>query len=100
MNDNFHPFKVIKNMHISEKSSVSFEKNRTIVVRVPKNTNKKIIKYCFEKIFKIKIKKINTLVVKGKKKKYKNFFGRRKDYKKAYLIAEKGQNLKSISNIR
>ncbi|MFI4819118.1 MAG: 50S ribosomal protein L23 [Enterobacterales bacterium] len=76
----------------SEKSSMYIKKNNTIVLKVIKNTTKKEIKYAIYKLFKIKVKKIRTLIIKGKTKFYKKRISRKSNWKKAYITLKK--NLK------
>ena len=46
-----------------------------------------------EKLFDVKVKKVNTLVVQGKIKVFKGRLGQRSDYKKAVVTLEEGQSI-------
>ncbi|BAP58373.1 50S ribosomal protein L23 [Candidatus Tachikawaea gelatinosa] len=82
--------------HSSEKTSDVLEKNNTYVFKVKKNVTKKEIFLMSKKIFMVDIQKINTTIVKGKrKKKYKY---PKKDYKKVYLTLKKGQTINFTSH--
>jgi len=59
---------------------------------------KKEIKEAIYKIFKITIRNIRIMIVKGKIKKYKGRIGYRHNWKKAYITLNKGQNL-NLSDI-
>tara|TARA_E500000178_G_C16672895_1_gene595867 strand:- start:58 stop:348 length:291 start_codon:yes stop_codon:yes gene_type:complete len=77
---------------ITEKATKISEKNQ-YVFKVKIDSNKKEIKQAVEKLFKVKIKKIKTIKIKGKSKIFKGTKGRRSDYKKAIICLNKGENL-------
>ena len=77
---------------ITEKATKISEKNQ-YVFKVKIDSNKKEIKKAIEQLFKVKIKKIKTIKIKGKNKIFKGTKGRRSDYKKAIICLNKGENL-------
>ena len=86
-------YDIIKKPLLSEKSYATIsDKKYTFIVDL--NANKVQIKQAIEEIFKVKVKQVNTLIVKGKKKtqntKQGRSVGRTSDYKKAivWLTAE------------
>ncbi|VFP81246.1 50S ribosomal protein L23 [Buchnera aphidicola (Cinara kochiana kochiana)] len=90
--------KVILAPHVSDKTSDNMQKNSTVVVKVLKNSTKFEIKSAIEKLFNVQVYKINTLIVKGKKKRQKNKIFKRRDWKKAYIILRPGQNLEFLGH--
>ncbi len=63
------PWKVLKYPHMTEKSIRMIEKENKIVFIVDRKATKKEIKEAFEKVFDVKVEKVNTLVdFKGRKK--------------------------------
>ena len=58
------------------------------------------IKNAIEKIFKVKVSKINTLIVRGKPKTFKGVSGYKKDYKKAIVTLNEGQTIDSSLEIK
>ncbi|QJC31710.1 50S ribosomal protein L23 [Enterobacteriaceae endosymbiont of Donacia tomentosa] len=86
-------FKILQGPHISEKSSFIAEKTNTLIIKVLKKATKIDIKIAMEKIFNVKIKSINTLIMKGKVKKNRKYTYHRNSWKKAYIILEKKQNI-------
>lgn len=84
--------------HVSEKSSFLIKKNNTIVLKVRKNANKIEIAESIEKIFSVKVKSVNTIILKGKKKRNKKNIFFKKNWKKAYITLQKGQNLDLFEN--
>ena len=69
-------------------------KDKKYVFRVAKNANKTQIKLAIEEIFDVKVEKVNTISVKGKKKRMGRSEGYTSDYKKA--IVQLTKDSKSI----
>ncbi|MCW5197482.1 50S ribosomal protein L23 [Buchnera aphidicola] len=90
-------FQTIQSIYVSEKSNQSKE-NNVLVLKVDKKATKKEIKISVEEMFKLKVRKVNLLNVKGKKKnKGKNIFFK-KNWKKAYVFLNSNQNLDFLNN--
>lgn len=85
--------KVVLGPHVSEKSTLTTETNNTIVLKVVKDANKAEIKAAVEKLFEIKVDAVRTVNVKGKVKRHGQSFGKRKDWKKAYVVLKEGQDI-------
>jgi large subunit ribosomal protein L23 len=63
------PFKIIQYPYVTEKTVGLIEKENKIVFVVSRNADKKQIKEAVEKLFDVKVEKINTLIdMKGRKK--------------------------------
>ena len=77
---------------ITEKATKLSENNQ-YVFKVTLNANKKDIKDAIEKLFKVKVKNINTTKTKGKQKVFKGTKGKRSDYKKAIVSLKEGESL-------
>ena len=61
--------------------------------RVPLEASKPAIKEAVEGLFNVKVKAVNTLVVKGKLKRFRGHPGRRSDWKKAVVTLVEGQRI-------
>lgn len=88
--------KIILAPHISEKATYIGEKNNQTIFRVVSDATKKEIKDAVELLWreqKIEVKNVQTINVKGKRKRVGRFIGRRSDWKKAIISIEKGQEL-------
>ena len=85
-------FKTIIKPIVTEKSSLGAEYNQ-VTFQVNKVSTKKEIKLAIENIFQVKVKKVNTSIVKGKLKSFRGSLGRRSDYKKAFVTLEEGQTI-------
>ena len=85
-------YDIIKFPVVTEKST-KISQNNQFVFKVGINSSKEEIKKAVEKLFKVKIKAVNTIKVKGKKKIFKGTKGKRIDYKKAVITLLKGETL-------
>jgi len=85
--------KIIKGQYLTEKSTLLAEKNKSITFSVDKKANKIKIKNIIEKEFKVKIKAVRIINVKGKKVRFKSIVGKTKKWKKAIVILNKGYDI-------
>ena len=83
---------VIKAPIITEKSS-DLAKNNTIVFSVDVKANKTQIKQAVEKIFNVKVEKVNTVNVKPKKKRVGRYVGKTNKVKKAIVKLKEGSSI-------
>ena len=90
---------IIQSPIMTEKSTNLNQYNKYSFV-VSKNSNSYEIKQAFENIFKVKVEKINTLVVRGKIKSFKGSLGYTKDYKKAIVTLAEGNTIDSSLEIK
>ncbi len=77
---------------ITEKATVLSEQNKT-VFQVHRGANKKNIKKNIEKIFKVKVTKVNIINLKPKKKFKQGKMSTKSGYKKAVVTLKKGQSI-------
>ena len=77
---------------IPEKSTILSEQNK-VVFRVADNASKDEIAAAVEALFKVNVLKVNTLVQKGKTKRFRGIMGRRVDIKKAIVTLAEGQSI-------
>lgn len=77
---------------ITEKSTLLSEDNK-VVFRVPLEATKKDIAEAVEELFKVKVKAVNTLRMKGKTKRFRGIEGKRDDVKKAVVTLEDGHSI-------
>ena len=77
---------------VTEKATMMSENNAQ-VFHVLNDATKPEIKEAIQKLFKVKVKTVNTLNVKGKQKRFRGKIGFRSDYKKAMVTLEAGQNI-------
>ena len=77
---------------ITEKATVLSEQNK-VVFRVALDATKDEIAVAIEELFKVKVTKVNTLIQKGKTKRFRGRPGRRSDLKKAIVTLQEGQSI-------
>ena len=77
---------------ITEKATMASEHNK-VVFKVRRNATKPQIKEAVEKLFDVKVKSVNTLTRKGKKKVFKNKVGLLSDVKRAVVTLEEGHRI-------
>ncbi|TGY87151.1 50S ribosomal protein L23 [Marinicauda algicola] len=77
---------------ITEKSTLLSEDNK-VVFKVPLSATKKDIAEAVEELFKVKVKAVNTLITKGKTKRFRGTLGQRSDVKKAVVTLEEGHSI-------
>ena len=78
-------YKAILGSIVSEKSTRIGEKNNQYAFRVVPEATKEDVKAAFEVLFKVKVKGVQMLNLKGKQK--------RNDVRKAYVCLEEGQEI-------
>lgn len=83
---------------ITEKSSILSENNQ-VVFEVAHDATKPQIKDAVEQLFGVKVTAVNTLVVKGKTKRFRGTPGRRKDVKKAVVTLKDGDSIDIASGL-
>ncbi|MGQ7791381.1 50S ribosomal protein L23 [Faunimonas sp. B44] len=77
---------------ITEKSTMASEHNK-VVFKVANKATKPEIKAAVEALFSVKVDKVNTLVRKGKNKRFRGIAGRQKDFKKAVVTLAEGHSI-------
>jgi large subunit ribosomal protein L23 len=84
--------------HITEKSTMVSEHN-AVVFKVANDASKPQIKAAIEALFNVTVTKVNTILTKGKTKKWKGTPYRRSDSKKAIVTLAAGQSIDITSGI-
>ena len=85
-------YQVILNPLVTEKSTQQSEFNK-MVFSVAVNATKLEVKASIEKIFSVKVKAVNTILLKGKVKRFKGVLGRRSNTKKAIVTLAPGNTI-------
>ena len=92
-------YDIIKKPITTEKSTNLQQFNQYSFV-VSKNSNSIEIKNAVEMIFKVKVNKVNTSILRGKGKSFKGQYGFRKDTKKAIVTLDEGNTIDSSLEIK
>ena len=91
-------YDVIIAPHITEKSTLASE-NNAVVFKVAGTATKPQIKEAIEAIYDKKVVAVNTLVMKGKTKRWKGKAYQRSDVKKAIVTLAEGEMIDITSGI-
>ena len=78
---------------ISEKATFVADKNEQVIFKVAPDATKPEIKAAVELLFKVQVESVQVANVKGKEKRFGRFFGRRNNWKKAYVSLKPGQEI-------
>ncbi len=95
----FTDYDVIIRPLITEKSNIHKELFNKVSFVVRRDANRIQIKKAVENIFKVKVAKVNTVVVRGKMRRYGRYTGKRASYKKAIVTLQPGYNIDILSTI-
>ncbi len=91
-------YEVVRAPLITEKATMLSEKNQ-FVFKVAENATKPEIKAAIEALFNVKVTGVNTLITKGKTKRFKGRLGVRSDVKKAFVTLAEGQSIDFTSGL-
>ncbi|RMF12819.1 MAG: 50S ribosomal protein L23 [Alphaproteobacteria bacterium] len=83
---------------ITEKATLGSEHNQVTFI-VAKDASKPEIRKAVEELFKVKVKKVNTLNQQGKVKRFRGIKGRRPAYKKAVVTLQEGHSIDVTTGI-
>lgn len=85
-------YDVILSPIITEKATTASEHNQ-VLFRVARTATKPEIKEAVERLFDVKVKSVNTLVRKGKKRTFRGIRGQMSDVKNAIVTLEEGHRI-------
>ncbi len=84
---------VIKRPIITEKGLTLKERDRTLCFEVDDDSSKQQIQEAVERLFKVKVEAVRTMVVPGKMRRRGKYSGYRPDWKKAYVTLREGEKM-------
>ncbi len=85
-------YDIIVSPAITEKATLVSEQNQ-VVFNVARDASKPEIKAAVEALFNVKVKAVNTLIRKGKVKRFRGVKGRQSNVKKAIVTLVDGQSI-------
>ncbi len=91
-------YEIIRSPHVTEKATLGSEHGQ-VTFQVPTDATKPRIKEAVETLFSVKVKSVNTMVQKGKTKRFKGIAGRKADFKKAIVTLEEGQTIDASTGV-
>ena len=92
MTQNVRHYETIVAPVITEKATIASENNQ-FVFKVARHATKPQIKAAIEQLFDVKVTAINTLLRKGKTKRFRGVRGRQQDVKKAIVTLAEGSRI-------
>ncbi len=90
---------IIRYPSITEKNSTLRTEQNKFVFEVATDASKVQIKEAVQKLFGVDVVAVNTMVVKGKKKRVGRYSGFRSDWKKAIVKIKEGQNIAKFGEV-
>jgi large subunit ribosomal protein L23 len=84
---------ILRRPIVTEKSAYRMEEDNTYVFEVSERANKLQIKGAIEQYFGVKVLDVRTLIVRGKVKRFGRHYGKRPNWKKAYIKLADGDSL-------
>jgi len=91
-------YDIIRTPVITEKATLASENNQ-VIFEVARDATKPEIKSAIEELFKVKVKSVNTILTKGKVKKFRGMSYRRSDTKKAVVTLMEGHSIDVTSGL-
>lgn len=91
-------YEIIRAPHITEKATLGRQYSQ-VTFRVANDATKPQIKEAVEALFDVKVRAVNTLVQKGKTKRFRGITGQRSDFKKAVVTLEEGQTIDAATGV-
>ena len=85
--------KVLLGPVVSEKSSIAADANNQYTFKVATDASKREISRAVEKMFDVKVDRVQVVNIKGKKKRFGAIQGRRSDWRKAYVRLKPGSDI-------
>lgn len=92
-------YDVITRPIVTEKGVIKKDGERTLCFEVKAEANKTQIKQAVEKIFKVKVEEVRTVINEGKIRRRGKFAAYGSDWKKAYVKLKKDQKVPEYSEV-
>lgn len=92
-------YRIINRPLITEKSTHQKETENKVVFSVHPKANRSEIKKAVERLFNVRVERVNTLLMSGKIKRLGRNIGRRPSWKKAYVTLKKGDKIEFFEGV-
>lgn len=86
-------YQMIKRPLVTEKVSGLTASTNQYAFEVAMSANRTEIKKAVEALFKVKVDHVRTMIIRGKMKSFRQFSGKRPNWKKAYVTLAQGQKI-------
>lgn len=84
--------------HVSEKTTNVSDRHNQVVFQVRRDSTKTEISRAVELLFEVSVTNVQVVNCRGKIKRFGKDYGRRQNWKKAYVTLAEGQNIDFIGN--
>lgn len=85
--------KILRAPHLTEKSVIRKDESNQVTFLVERGANKIEIKRAIQDLFKVTVLRVNTVNMRGKKKRLGRYIGKRPDWKKAVVTLKDGDRI-------
>jgi len=92
-------YQILKRPLITEKGTRQKEQSNQMLFEVDRRANKVMVRNAVESIFKVKVRSVKLMNVKGKERRIGRNVGRRPDWKKAIVRLGPGENIEFFEGI-
>lgn len=90
---------ILKKPLVTEKGTGLTASLNQYVFKVAQEANRLEIKNAIEELFKVEVKKIRTLIVRGKTKTYRGNIAQKPNWKKAYVTLKEGHKIEVVQGV-
>jgi large subunit ribosomal protein L23 len=95
-----NPEQVIrKPIMLTEKANVLREKNNQVIFEVAREANKVEIKQAVQKLFKVTVTSVNTMVMRGKDRRMGRGYAKTQNWKKAIVTLKAGDSIDFFADV-
>jgi len=92
-------YQILKRPLITEKGTRQKEQSNQMLFEVDRRANKVMVRNAVESIFKVKVRSVKLMNVKGKERRIGRNVGKRPDWKKAIVRLGPGENIEFFEGI-
>ena len=92
-------YQIVRRPLVTEKSTVQKDTANQVTFEVHPDANKVEIRKAVESLFKVKVLKVRTANIEGKKKRLGKFQGKRSDWKKAVVTLKAGNKIEFFESV-
>lgn len=88
-----------KPIMLTEKANILREKNNQVVFEVARTANKVEIKQAVQKLFKVSVTSVNTMVMRGKDRRMGRGYAKTQNWKKAIVTLKAGDSIDFFADL-
>ena len=93
-------YQLLKRPLVTEKTTQQAEAGNWVSFEVALDATKPELKAAFERLYGVTVERVNTLIQKGKTKRFKGRPGQRSDIKKAFIKVKDGETVDLMAGVK